>query len=218
MVSESNNGFSAGNNVGIRYALDNGADWVLIINPDVEIRNCKYIEKVIAIKNSWRFVGLIGTRSILPDGFNQNPLRELTAFEEINCISTYFKGKKQGKKFYKSTETTGYCEKLAGCCFFLSGEFLKKNNLLDENVFLYSEEPIIAKSAIRLGYKLLYIDELEVYHQHYDNAKSGSVNERMVRALKSRKYYIKEYSGYSFIEKILALIIKNIQIMLWRIK
>ena len=218
LISEYNHGFSAGNNLGIRYALKNESDWILILNPDVEIRDFNFIEKVLTIKKDWQSVGLIGTRSILPDGFNQNPLRELTPYEEINYISTYLKEKRQGRNYYKMPESTGYCEKLVGCCFFLSGDFIKNNNMLDENVFMYSEEPIIAKSAQRLGYKLLYIDELEVYHQHHDKAKSGSAPERMIMSLNSRKYYIKKYSGYSHLEKILALLVKEVQIFLWRVK
>lgn len=218
LISEYNHGFSAGNNIGIRYAIQNESDWILIINPDVEIRDYNFIEKVLAIKNDWQSVGLIGTKSILPDGFNQNPLRELTPYEEINYIYTYLREKKQGRDYYKMPETTGYCEKLVGCCFFLSRDFIKDNNLLDENVFLYSEEPIIAKSAQRLGYKLLYINELEVYHQHHDKVKPGSVPERMIMSLNSRKYYIKKYSGYNHLEKILALFVKEVQIFVWRTK
>lgn len=218
LLSDNNNGFSAGNNIGIRYAIEHNSEWVLIINPDVEIRDTEYIKNVLLVKNNWQKVGIIGTKSILPDGYNQNPLRELSAVEEINYFSTYRKEKKYGREYYKSADKTGYCDKLVGCCFFASTEFLQRNGLMDENVFMYSEEPIIAKSAINLGYKLLYISELEVFHQHYEKSKPGSTNDRMLRALRSRKYYIKKYSGYNPIEKLFALLVKNIQIMIWRIR
>jgi GT2 family glycosyltransferase len=37
IVNEGNLGFAAGNNVGIDRALDGGADWVLVLNNDVEV-------------------------------------------------------------------------------------------------------------------------------------------------------------------------------------
>src|SRR3989338_6491736 len=35
--NDKNLGFAAGNNVGIRYALENGADWVVILNNDTVV-------------------------------------------------------------------------------------------------------------------------------------------------------------------------------------
>ena len=36
-MNDSNLGFAGGNNVGIRRALELGADWVLVLNNDVEV-------------------------------------------------------------------------------------------------------------------------------------------------------------------------------------
>ena len=100
LLSDNNNGFSAGNNIGIRYAIEHNSEWVLIINPDVEIRDTEYIKNVLLVRKNWQKVGIIGTKSILPDGYNQNPLRELSAVEEINYFSTYRKEKKYGREYY----------------------------------------------------------------------------------------------------------------------
>ncbi len=37
LVNDANLGFAEGNNVGIRRALELGAEWVLILNNDVEV-------------------------------------------------------------------------------------------------------------------------------------------------------------------------------------
>lgn len=218
LLSENNGGFSAGNNIGMRYAIIRGAEWILVINPDVEIRDCDYVKKVMSVKEKWADAGIIGTRTLLPNGRNQNPLRELTAFEEIAYPITYLREKTKGAEYYKTSEITGYCEKVAGCCFFVNKEFLLKNNYLDENVFMYCEEPIIAKSAQRLNYRVLYIDELTAFHQHDDKTKPGNRSARMIRALKSRKYYIKNYSGFPSVIKKLALAVKDIQVFIWKMK
>lgn len=216
--SDKNGGFSYGNNIGIRRALDCSAEWVLIINPDVELRDNNYIRNVLLESAKWEHVAVVGTKTLLPDFFNQNPLRELTLWEEVFFPLTYIKEKKYGKSYYKTEEKTGLCEKVVGCCFFVKREFLLMNNLLDDKVFLYCEEPILAKSVKNLGYNELYIDEMIAYHQHFEKDKPESVNKRMMLLLNSRKYYIKKYSGYSTIGKMMALLAKDIQLLIWKVK
>lgn len=218
ILSDANNGFSAGNNIGIRKAIELHAEWVLIINPDVEIRDAHYISHVIGEVKKWSGVGVVASKILLPTGVNQNPMRELTASEEILFPLEIFKQRLGKGTCYKTEEVTGYCEKVSGCCFFANVDFLEKNNLLDEHVFMYCEEPILAKSLIWKGYKALYIDEIEAYHQHINSEKPGNKSKRMIAFLNSRKYYIKNYSGYSIFGKLLAIFARNIQILIWKVK
>ena len=102
--------------------------------------------------------------------------------------------------------------------FFYPNLFIKKGNLLDENVFMYCEEPILAKTLQNKGYKALYVDEVTAYHQHISSQKPSSNAARMIAFLKSRKYYIKNYSGYNSLECILAIFIRNLQLIIWKVK
>lgn len=218
ILSDKNGGFSAGNNIGIKKAIQLQAEWVLMINPDVEIRDENYISYIMKESEKWKNIGVIASKVLLPNGFNQNPMRELTSTEEILFPIEILKQKLGKGNNYKAKEETGICEKVSGCCFFASINFLKKNNLLDENVFMYCEEPILSKTLIAKGFKALYIDEVIAYHQHFEKQKSGSQKNRMIAFLNSRKYYIKEYSGYNFFEKKLAILARNIQILIWKVR
>lgn len=42
---------------------------------------------------------------------------------------------------------------------------------LDESVFLYCEEPILASRVKKYGYKELYVREITAYHMHHDSEK-----------------------------------------------
>ena len=68
------------------------------------------------------------------------------------------------------------------------------------------------------GYKALYVDEVTAYHQHISSQKPSSSAARMIAFLKSRKYYIKNYSGYNSLECILAIFIRNLQLIIWKVK
>ena len=77
----------------------------------------------------------------------------------------------------------------------LAMSFAEKMGYLDESVFLYCEEPILASRVKKYGYKELYVREITAYHMHHDSEKGNQVN-RLRRFRSSRRYYWKEYSGY----------------------
>lgn len=218
IFNDENKGFSAGNNIGLRAAVENGADWMLVINPDVELRNSEYIESVMQEITKWSQAAVIGTNVLLPNGEQQNPMREVRAWEEILWPLEMLKQKVGLWDGYRSEDKTGYCEKVSGCCFFISKEYLEKSGYLDENVFMYCEEPILAKSVVNAGYRELYIHELTANHEHYNHQKPGNSANKMQIFLKSRIYYIQKYSGYNFIQKKAAIFSRKVQYKLWKIK
>ena len=216
ILNSTNSGFSAGNNVGLREAVKRGSDWMLVINPDVELRDEHYISYVMQQLHNWPQAAVVGTNVLLPSGEKQNPMREVTAFEEIFWPLEIVKQRLGIWDGYRSNDETGYCEKLSGCCFFISKEYLEKSNYLDEKVFMYCEEPILAKEVIYKGYRELYIKEVTANHEHYGHKKSGSSANKMQLFLKSRIYYIENYSGYNFLQKMLAVFSRKIQSEMWR--
>lgn len=213
--NDRNGGFSSGNNVGLKKAVEDGADWCLIINPDVEIRYKLYISEVLRQSQKYSKAVVIGTNIFMPDGMRQNPLRECTYLEDFLWPLDAIKHKLGLWKGYLAEDRTGYCEKLSGCCFFIKSNFLIKIGYLDSNVFLYCEEAILAKQVALSGYKELYIKELTAYHEHYDSQK-GSNAKRMNMLMDSRKYYIKKYSGYKGLKCQLLLLSKNLQKLFWK--
>lgn len=216
ILGNENRGFSAGNNIGLRAAVQNGADWLLVINPDVELRDPEYISCVMEQLSKWPLAAVVGTNVLLPSGEKQNPTREITAFEEILWPLEMIKQKLGKWDGYRSKDETGYCEKVSGCCFFVCRDFLLKNNYLDENVFMYCEESILAKCVKEMGFKVLYIKEFTANHEHYAAQKSGSSGKRMKEFLKSRTYFIENYSGYNKILTKMAVISRKLQMFLWR--
>ena len=216
IVNKENLGFSAGNNTGLRSAIKNGADWMLVINPDVELRDPRYISYVMEQLPRWPQAAVIGTNVLLPSKERQNPMREITAFEEIFWPLEFLKQKMGLWDGYHSKNETGYCEKVSGCCFFVSKEFLEKNNYLDENVFMYCEEPILSKCVIKQGYKELYIKESTANHEHYSVQKQGTSSTKMTMFIQSRIYYINKYSDYNWLVKRLSVLSRKIQLIMWR--
>lgn len=200
--SHENRGYSAGNNIGMRLAETLGADAVLVVNPDMRIDDSSYIGNLARVLFSDPQQYVAASRIVDLQGQDQNPLREPTFWEELLWPRWIL------RRFFKQISYimpyTG-CEpitvpKVSGCCMLLKMDFLRKSNYLDENVFLYCEEPILSAKVFLMKGKIVYVPTLTAVHAHVKNEK-GNTSQRMLRFIESRKYYISRYSGYSRLRK-----------------
>lgn len=207
-----NKGYSAGNNIGFKYASELGAEWCMVINPDVEIRDKNYLTKLMHEAKEYKNVALIGTNILLPNGDRQNPMRIRTFLEELLWPVEIIKHHTKYWDHYLDPDISGYCNILHGSCYVISLSFLKEINYLDENVFLYCEEEILGSSVRRFGWNALYLKDVTAYHEHYSNSK-GNRKDRMLIYFNSRKYYFENYSQFNRFQ----LLLLNFSLWTWKI-
>lgn len=218
ILSEENKGYSAGNNIGLKKAIRSGAEWCLIINPDVELRDSSYISYMSRQFERWPEAVVTASNIILPDGTRQNPQREPGFWEEFLWPILSLKARLiKNYNWYVMPDQTGYCEKVSGCCFFIKADFLVDIGFLDENVFMYCEEAILAKQVHKHCRKELYIKEITAHHEHFTVAK-GNKNKRMRIKADSRNYYITNYSEFNRIEKLLVIMENYMMILVLQMK
>lgn len=200
ILNKENRGFSAGNNIGLIKATELAIDWCLVINPDVELRDENYIDIMLREIEKWPETVLAGSNIVLPSGEWQNPQRESTFYESFfwpiesikrKIFNTY--------NNYLCERVTGYCEKLCGACFFVCVDFIRAVNYMDENIFLYSEEAVLAAKVKMANKRALYVNETTAYHEHYATKKASS-RERMIKFIDSRLYYYEKYGDLSRIK------------------
>ena len=188
-----NKGYSAGNNLGLKKAIEESCEYALIINPDVEVKDDKVIKKCLDVMEAKKDVALVGPDIIEMDGSHQNPLRELKFWEDFLWPLAVLCNRRSKKSRYVMDYTkSGYCEKVFGCCFLVRLEAIKDIGYLDESVFLYSEEPILAAMLKEKNYKIYYIADVEVFHKHVEKEK-GDATDRTYQYFTSRYYYLKNY-------------------------
>lgn len=198
ILNHENRGYSAGNNIGLRLADALGAEAALIANPDMRIEDPSYLEVLSneLFADEQNFIA--ASRIVGLDCIDQNPIRESTFWEELLWPRFYF-SKLFGGPISYILPITGSdpvaVPKVSGCCLMLRMKFLKAIDYLDEGVFLYCEEPILAVRVRKYGGRIIYVPTVSAVHAHIKNRK-GNVGKRMLLYIKSRKYYLKNYSGY----------------------
>ncbi len=145
-ISESNLGYSGGNNLGIKYALENDADYIWILNNDTSVEINSLLKLVEAGEKNQK----IGILSPILDEGNRRVYG--------------------GKIKWLKSELAHSIQKLEinhyipGTAMLLRSEMVKKIGFLDERYFLYFEDAEYSMRAQKAGYKLEAVTGSLVYH------------------------------------------------------
>lgn len=195
VINDKNAGYAAGNNIGIKMALVDGCDYLLVSNNDILFNNAVLDELV----DGFLIDPEIGiTAPVLLDD-NLKP-RYISMLKETNYsvkvfhrtfIRLFLSKKKREtyrldppflKQFY-------YVHAASGAFFMMSKECAKSITPFDENTFLYEEELIIGKCMEHLGYKTIVLPNIRVLHIGGKSTETVSVFS-FTESVKSEIYYL----------------------------
>lgn len=199
LQSEYNGGFSYGNNIGIRYAMECGADYVLLINNDTLV-TVGMVDRLIAAcqKNgdeaivSSKILRYPETNIIWYGGGDVSKITFKTKHIGINC--------KDCDKYSKIYSTKYIC----GCCMLISRKVINAIGLLPEEYFMYCEDLDYSLLATRNNIKLVYCGEATLYHKVSISCGGEDSKFSLQYIIKNRFLLIKKY-GNRQRELILAL-------------
>lgn len=160
LKNESNLGYANGNNVGIKFALDNGAEYICILNNDVEVES-KFLYKLISYLEDNSEVGIAGP--CICDYDNRDRVQSMGA--SINLYTGLAQGKMKDKQYDKMRKTFTEVDYLGGACFVLRRKVVEDIGTIPEMYFLFFEETEFCLKAKKRGYKLICLTESKVYHK-----------------------------------------------------
>lgn len=159
--NEKNLGFSGGNNVGIKYALENGAEYILLLNNDTIIEP-SFLKELIKVGESNKEVGVLGPKIL----FAGEPNLIWSAGGKFSWFAS--RGINQRK--YKETDSEEEKEPIeadyiSGCALLIKREVIDKIGLLDNKFFLYYEDTDWNFRAKKAGFKVVYIPKAKIWHK-----------------------------------------------------
>ena len=162
--NEINHGYAKGNNLGIRYALENGAKYVWLLNNDAVVET-KTLSRMIEYCEENSNIGLLSPIIYYYD----NP-------EEIQFCGSYVDWNKHSIILPKNREDdiddvyqTGDNTCLWGTALLIKGDVINKIGYLDEKYFAYWEDTEYSLRAIRAGYRNAIANNAKVYHKVSNN-------------------------------------------------
>lgn len=211
--AECNRGYAAGNNLGIKCALEDECTHFLICNSDV-IFVSDDILKMYNYLNENENVGIVG-----PCVFDSNDefhwfyfvqKADFKARIKHMFLKTPFKGFfRKFKENYTIKSPITVPRKMfsvSGCCFMMSEKCTRYLYPLDENTFLYEEENIIGCRLENTEFEAHILPNTHVIHLEGQSTKGMSEFSKKC-AISSEQYFLKEYLNTNFLcRKILRLI------------
>lgn len=160
IFSTINLGYAGGNNIGIKYAYENGAKYVCLMNNDVEV-TADFLNILVNRMEENSKLAMVGPaiceyyqpEIIQSAGCRVNYYTGgITVMGANQCLKTY------QHRFYQ-------CDALGGACILVRMSALRQIGLIPERYFLYFEETEWCKKATNEGY-LVKCDSLaRVYHK-----------------------------------------------------
>ncbi len=182
IFNKENLGFAGGNNVGIRYALKNKADFIFILNNDTEIKDD-------CVLNLWQTfeeeekIGITSPKIYYAPGLEFHKKRYQK--KDLGRVIWYAGGKIDwdnvlGRHLGVDEVDQGQYEKkeenefATGCAFMAKRAVFENVGLFDERFFLYLEDLDFSYRVVKAGFKLIFNPQAVVWHKNAGSSSAGS--------------------------------------------
>lgn len=160
--SPENLGFGKGNNLGVKQAIKDGYDYVLLLNNDATITSPDFFDYML--KSPYDI-----SAPILQ--YDQDGKEILDYGGKIDHI------------FGRNTHLTspGEADYFSGACLFMKTRVFQKLNGFDKDYFLYYEDTDLCLRAKELGFTLGLVPEVKVFH--HLSASTNKMGSKKIKVL-----------------------------------
>ncbi len=177
-----NTGFSGGNNLGIKQAVKNGADYALLINDDTTIFP-DMIKNLKMVLESNEKIGVVSPKIYFAKGhefhkdkYSKDELGKVLWFAGGNTDWDHAKSVHRGidevdNGQYDEIEEIDFA---TGCCMLIKREVLEKVGGFDEKYFLYYEDDDLCMRIKNAGYQIFYVPSAVMFHENASSSGAGS--------------------------------------------
>ncbi len=160
IVNKQNLGFAEGNNIGIRYAIENNADYIFILNNDLTLKeDC--LRRLIAAGEKTPKSGMLAPKVYYYD----DP-------KVINSLGTSI-------DWFRLRPHLSFCNQidkgqfkenrdaqiLVGCALMIKKRVVEKIGMLDKDFFMLHEEADWCLRSLKAGYRNIVIPEAVAFHK-----------------------------------------------------
>jgi GT2 family glycosyltransferase len=153
--NETNRGFAAGNNVGLRCAK---SDFAVLVNPDVVVAEA-WLRRFITPMLQDKKIGIAGCKLYYPDSrVLQHAGGYLT---RPQAFPGHYGLREEDEGQYDELRDVDY---VIGAAMAIRRSVWERVGLLDEGYFLFYEEVDFCARASRAGYRVVYIPQATAVH------------------------------------------------------
>ncbi len=161
--SKENLGFVSANNLGIKYAIKNKFEYVMLLNNDTEV-NKEFLSPLL---NSFQNDNSLGAvQPLIMNYYNRAKIWNAGGY-----LNNFFGFPYTNKKLNNKNQQIDW---ITGCCIILRTTVIKKVGLMDEDFFAYYEDVDWSLRIKQLGYKLGIIESSVIFHHGTKSSKNSN--------------------------------------------
>ena len=160
ITNQENLGFAEGNNIGIKYALERGADYVFLLNNDAIVAEETVTELVQAAESDDK-IGILGSRIY----FYDRPDRIQSAWANIDTKTGRVWYPDYGKSVTTADNKAVDVDAISGTAMMVKREVIEKVGMLDPTFFCYFEDTDWCVRARKAGYRVVVVPVSKVWHK-----------------------------------------------------
>ena len=197
LLSHTNDGYAAGNNIGIRWAAEHNYKYSWVCNNDLIFNDMNILLKMVTVMDE-----NIELAAVSPRVFDYKEKREINRNLKRPSIVSLTLGAiscARKSKIINRKVASGWCfsYRPQGCCMLLRNSAMRKINFMDERTFLYCEESILAERMALHNYRCACILDATVIHNHSSTVNSVMKREKTFYIHRQSRAVYYEYLEYS---------------------
>lgn len=154
-----NLGFEGGNNIGIQYALEQGADYVLLLNNDTVV-DSNFLAELVRTAESDQQIGIVAPKIYFFDA----PDIIQYAGGKLSLWRGNGYSLREGEKD-PGLRGTIEATFITGCAMLIRRKVIEQVGLLDENYFLVVQDVDYSYRALQAGWKLAVCLDAKIWHK-----------------------------------------------------
>jgi hypothetical protein len=211
--NQKNLGFAEGNNAGIRFALSQGADYVVLLNNDTRVEP-DFLTHLIQRGEEEKEIGVLGGRVLMyfdPRIINSTGVN-------LNQLA-YGWDRDFGEEALRVNRDGGEVLAVTGCLMAIKRGVFEKIGLLDPDFFAYSED---VDFCIRVWkythFRVEYVPKSVVYHKFSASASAESTFKNYLMLKNQYRIFLKHFPLAEMIKTFPLLLLHRSRILLGRLK
>ncbi len=209
LANDENIGFAAGNNVGIHYALAEGADYVFVLNNDTLVA-ADLFERLMDVAQAAPAreskLGMVAPLIYFAEDptriWSSGGKRHLLTYEKRGDLHGQLDQGQldQGRSDDGQPPNMVSQDYFTGCALLLSRDLLTEVGPFDERFFFTYEDSDLCFRAREAGYQLLLAPQAHIWHKvSVSTGGSGSPSERYWMARSSVLFFAKHVRGWRWL-------------------
>lgn len=189
--SDVNLGFAGGNNLGVKYAIEHGSDYVVLLNNDTVVDR-DFLSNLVELAEKHTDAGIITGKILYYD--SPDYVWFAGGYMNLNKARIHHYHIREKNDFSDTEKAVSFA---TGCLMMIPRSVIAQVGTLDESFFMYSEDAEYCQRIMKNGLTIWYTPKSVIYHKV--SRSSGGAGSKLSQYYRTRNemYLVTHYADHA---------------------